>query len=281
MSYTCLSPILVKNKRYQGRLGSPAWIYVPCGKCYSCLMRRRQDWLTRIHSEMEDCVSVHFLTLTYSEDKVPLTKDGVPCFNKKHLQDFHKRLRKKYPKANIKYYVMSEYGDTTNRPHYHGIYFNLPSDCFEQLFDLDGSYHYKLSDIWKRGIITVGKISDARVQYVTGYIMTSQLNKYLKDEQRPFVLVSQGIGKASLQSARDFYNNVGRFSVFDSFKHSHVSMPRYFRNIVFNKFEQDKIKRENDLLKEVPYYGSDSYQNVREDRDRKLNKFLVKKNRKK
>ena len=53
---------------------------------------------------------------------------GVVC--KKDIQNFLKRLRKKIDKLNIsdndkkiRYYIASEYGPITKRPHYHGIIF--------------------------------------------------------------------------------------------------------------------------------------------------------------
>ena len=58
--------------------------------------------------------------------------------DKKHFQNFYKKLRKKVPhkpyikkdgttgyKSNIKYYACGEYGTNNHRPHYHVVDFPL------------------------------------------------------------------------------------------------------------------------------------------------------------
>ena len=59
-----------------------------------------------------------FITLTYNNNNLPKYKSLV----KKELQDFFKRLRKKYGEG-IRYYACGEYGPKGKRPHYHAIIF--------------------------------------------------------------------------------------------------------------------------------------------------------------
>lgn len=66
---------------------------------------------------------------------------AVVC--KKDIQNFLKRLRKKIDKLNlsdndkkIRYYISSEYGPVTKRPHYHGIIFFDSAELGSQIKDL-------------------------------------------------------------------------------------------------------------------------------------------------
>lgn len=46
-------------------------VQVPCGKCIECLRKRQNDYAIRIAEEAKLKGSFHFVTLTYSENKVP------------------------------------------------------------------------------------------------------------------------------------------------------------------------------------------------------------------
>lgn len=45
---------------------------VPCGKCVDCLISRKQDFSTRVYFESLHWRSIHFLTLTYNNEHLPL-----------------------------------------------------------------------------------------------------------------------------------------------------------------------------------------------------------------
>lgn len=61
-----------------------------------------------------------FITLTYNDEHIP--EDG--SLNLVHLQQFMKRLRKKYSPKTIRFFGCGEYGSKTHRPHYHALLFN-------------------------------------------------------------------------------------------------------------------------------------------------------------
>ena len=92
---------------------------VPCGKCPACLANQRSEWIFRLQQEYLVSSFSIFVTLTYDDEHVPLDFS----VNKRDVQLFHKRLRKHFPSADLRYYLVSEYGDHTFRPHYHGLYF--------------------------------------------------------------------------------------------------------------------------------------------------------------
>lgn len=126
----CLAPISVKNPYYGlGSKGlnflhntSDTHILVPCGHCKQCISLRQMYFTQRV--QMESLRSdLFFFTLTYNNEHIPRIQVGDYDLNYpdlKHVQNLFKRLRNTldYP---IRYFVVSEYGTSKHRPHYHGI----------------------------------------------------------------------------------------------------------------------------------------------------------------
>ena len=97
---------------------------VPCGKCLACSSNYRRDWVARMLLESQAHSDSVFITLTYSDENLPDRGSLV----KRDLQLFLKRLRRRLDRLNrdkIRYFACGEYGDNTNRPHYHAIIWNL------------------------------------------------------------------------------------------------------------------------------------------------------------
>lgn len=124
---------------------------VPCGKCYVCRSRNQNSWYVRLKEEMKVATSCYFVTLTYSDDNIPRDENGVPVVSSRDVQLFFKRLRSKLPKGQkIKYFLCSEYGPQTFRPHYHFILFDFPPE-FGVLECIEKS--------WPNGFVTVSSPS--------------------------------------------------------------------------------------------------------------------------
>lgn len=68
-----------------------------------------------------------FVTLTYSDENLPMSATKKPSLYPKHVQDWLKRLRKEIEPIKVRYYAVGEYGDESHRPHYHAAMFNLPT----------------------------------------------------------------------------------------------------------------------------------------------------------
>jgi len=92
----------------------------PCGQCLPCRINRRRIWAHRIMLEAGLYGDNAFITLTYDDEHDPTSLEP------KHAQTFLKRLRHNYPKP-IRYYLVGEYGESTDRPHYHAALFNFPA----------------------------------------------------------------------------------------------------------------------------------------------------------
>jgi hypothetical protein len=111
-----------------------------------------------------------FLTLTY--DDLHLPENG--SLDKSHFQKFMKRLRKQHG-GKLRYFMCGEYGDTTDRPHYHAILYGCDfadrtkykkSDRGEQLWKSD-----ELDRIWGLGLCSIGAVTPQSCGYVSRYIM--------------------------------------------------------------------------------------------------------------
>lgn len=235
----CYNPTTVKSDY--------GYISVPCGCCILCRIARTREWSTRLQLENSCWKDSVFVTLTYDDDHLPLTGCGRATLNKPDLQNFFKRLRSKfdedariethlrYPDLSasdpefkvhvkeltrkFKYFACGEYGDHTERSHYHAIIFGLsPSDIC--LFE----------EKWPYGFVSVGGVSPQSIQYVTGYVRKKRIKKCPSPDEvcsrrvSEFQIQSQGLGLNGYNSFREFYRKNMRIRI----DGHDVSIPRYF-----------------------------------------------------
>lgn len=154
-----------------------------------------------LEAKLHPCNS--FWTLTYSDENLPLTEDYLPTLEPKHLTDFLKRLRKEYEPLKIRYYNVGEYGEQTERPHYHLALFNFPG-CSRGRTQVNRSGNCcsvcdRVRGIWGAGLVYAGELSDASAAYISGYItkkLTSKTDPRLKGRKEEFARMSlkPGIG---------------------------------------------------------------------------------------
>ena len=153
---------------------------IPCGQCVGCRLERSRQWAVRCVHEASLYEDNCFITLTYNNESLP--EDG--SLNKKHFQDFMKRLRKKYKNKKIRYYHCGEYGDKNFRPHYHAIIFGLEFDD-QKLFTVNnGEKLYtseKLEKLWPFGFSTIGTVTFESAAYVARYVMKKVNGKNAKN----------------------------------------------------------------------------------------------------
>ena len=91
-------------------------VEVACRECWQCRKRRVDDLVGRCIAESRFSKKTYAITLTYAQDA------GVNAVTLvyKDVQDFIKRLRKKY---KCRYIVAGEYGSAKGRAHWHIILF--------------------------------------------------------------------------------------------------------------------------------------------------------------
>lgn len=180
-------------------------VMLPCGKCILCRESIRKEWVKRLRLELFSNPAATFITLTYNDACCP---EGV---NKPDIQRFIKRfrhLKRDYgidvPK--IKYFIASEYGSSTYRPHYHGILFGVDMmrcSAFEPYVatvKVEGNRRFPvysspiLEKVWSNGFVSIDFVTSATVRYVAKYILKDD-NDFDMDGYFPnFHLYSRGIG---------------------------------------------------------------------------------------
>lgn len=152
-------------------------IQLPCGQCVGCKLERSRQWAMRCLHEASLHENNCFLTLTYDNENLP--KDW--SLNKCDLQKFWKRLRKRYPQLQIRYFACGEYGDINNRPHYHACVFNWEPEDKKLWKITNGNRLYTskiLEELWPKGFIVVGNVTFDSAAYVARYIMKKVTGKY-------------------------------------------------------------------------------------------------------
>lgn len=114
-------------------------------------------------SQMHDANS--FVTLTYSDEFCPVTLVHG------HFQRFMKRLRHHFPGA--RYFMCGEYGERTNRPHFHACLFGVsfPDRVFHGGVPPNETFTSKLlSELWPFGHAVIGSVTFESAGYVAGYV---------------------------------------------------------------------------------------------------------------
>lgn len=140
-------------------------VFTGCGHCEECRTVYKSSWGFRLQSEIESLVNrpdsykICFFTLTYDDAHLPrlpveafredylrdvrrcslASKEWrdyerfrtIPCFSRDDVTRFVHSVRewlwREYDYSDVTYFIASEFGDNTNRPHYHGILAVPPS----------------------------------------------------------------------------------------------------------------------------------------------------------
>lgn len=169
-------------------------VQVPCGKCFECLQQRSIEWSHRIVDECKSHAQNCFLTLTYNNEHLPV--DG--SLNRRDVQLFLKRLRKKLQPQKIRVFYCGEYGKKALRPHYHIIVFGwFPSDCVFMPNHHTGDTLFRsptVEKLWTFGFSSVGKVTLESAKYCAKYMQ--KLQKVPSNLIQPFTGMSNrpGIG---------------------------------------------------------------------------------------
>lgn len=256
----CISPMSVAKPRKGQERDHKNRLTVPCGNCYACLSNKRADWSFRLSQEHLSSHNAYFITLTYDEDHLVLNHQYQPTLVKRDVQLFLKRLRKKVDTgkynvtpmekqwlktSKIRYYVTGEYGEKTNRPHYHMLLFNVPRQVVEQL-----------PQVWGLGNIQIGDVTPASIHYVAKYV----INRYDQSWQvvPPFAMMSQGIGKQYVKRTASYHKKKIPVPFLISDSGHKQRIPRYIKEKIFSDAEKEKVNEiTQQMLEEKEQKGLD------------------------
>lgn len=234
----CVFPITLKR--------DGQYMEFPCGSCFACLSRRVSQWSFRLRQEEKSAHSALFVTLTY--DDIHLPYSSYPTLHKPDLQSFLKRLRqyeirKRKNNHKVVYYACGEYGDESQRPHYHLILFNA---SYDGVVD-----SWKDSSGYAMGHVKFGDVSAQSIGYVCGYVNKGRIIPAFDGDDRvkEFSLMSKGIGKGYVTpEIVAWHNSDARNRFYVSHNDEKTSMPRYFKSRLFS---EDVLKDVQSHLREV------------------------------
>lgn len=218
----CRQNVLCKNPFVRGI--TP----FPCGQCMPCRLNRRRLWTHRLLLESRLHEYSSFWTLTYSDEHLPVDQSVSP----RESQLWLKRLRSLSPDRQIRYYLVGEYGDETNRPHYHAA-----------LFGVHRSETEWLEASWKFGHVYGGDLNQQSAAYIAGYVtkkMTDVDDPRLNGRHPEFARMSlrPGIGAGAMPVLADALNDSAGAALVASsgdvpmsLQHGRASLPlgRYLR----------------------------------------------------
>nr|WAE43459.1 MAG: replication initiator protein [Microviridae sp.] len=218
-------------------------IQLPCGTCIGCKYEKSRQWAIRCVFEASLHQNNCFITLTYSDNKIPIN-NSLP---KVDFILFIKKLRKKYGQK-IKFYMAGEYGKDNLRPHYHACIFN--HDFMDkQLWKIKNNVKIytseQLNKMWGKGYTTVGEVNFESAAYIARYCCKESPQHH------------QEIGKRNLEPE---YNNMSRrpgvaSDWFDKYKNDiintnsitlkngvKIKIPRFFNNRI-EKLDLERYKQ--------------------------------------
>lgn len=176
----CVKKLKIPNLGFDKHdvLSTP-FVYVNCGHCWQCRLERSNGFTFRVLQEVlqSNCVPF-FVTLTYNDTYLPYLEfvyEGtdfqdhyakISCWNRTHVQRFHKRVRRSLQyyygidSDSFKYLCSCERGSdkeyvsasgrkriATKRPHYHIMYMLFVPDTVLPIRALpDGYYTYLMAN---------------------------------------------------------------------------------------------------------------------------------------
>lgn len=181
---------------------------IPCGKCWTCQLNYSAEWATRNMLETLDHEECYFITLTYDDEHlfIPETMtyreeypDGTYNIREiendgtwisgslypEHVTKFLKDLRRWQDYhlgiKGIRFFYCGEYGEQTQRPHYHMLLYGAhldPKENYSYHIDKNFKEHWKnklLDEIWEYGMHDIALVEWSSAAYVSRYC-TKKLN---------------------------------------------------------------------------------------------------------
>lgn len=190
-----------------------------CGQCMSCRINKSRMWSNRIMLERIVHQDASFVTLTYKDEELKHITEwnaDVPLVGNLVLTDAQKwlkRLRKMVDNP-IRYFLVGEYGENTQRPHYHAAVFGLPNCIYGRT--RPGNSCCGSCDLvkrsWKLGHSYLGELNSQSASYIAGYV-TKKWTKEdlwtkekLKGRRTEFARMSlnPGIGATAIKQLINF-----------------------------------------------------------------------------
>ncbi|WNK12432.1 MAG: replication initiator protein [Microvirus sp.] len=179
-------------------------ILINCGQCVGCKIERARQLAIRCVHESDQYEEKIFATLTYSDAALPAGRS----LRARHLQLFLKRLRRFFKARRLRFFACGEYGDTTDRPHYHAILWNV--NFHDRIrYDNELFTSKTLDAIWSHGECKFGTVTYESAAYIARYSLKKIRGDLAKEHytrldydtgeiyeiEPEFIRMSQGLGR--------------------------------------------------------------------------------------
>lgn len=173
----CKNP-LVANKSHVG-----------CGQCNPCRINKTREWQCRLMLESYFHESSVFTTLTYNDLYVPYVPEtALGLLEDLRPDDMVKMIKRlRYHHGALRHFTVGEYGDESQRPHYHQILFGVDPQSIEHMVerawcDRNQSEIIQCipTNLPPMGFTSVSEFTPERAAYVAGYCV-KKLNHNHKD----------------------------------------------------------------------------------------------------
>lgn len=314
------------DKMEEEMKNNPDYFPLPCGKCVGCRQDYARAWTDRMIMEMEDTDHAWFVTLTYDNQYVPKVpvidehtgeiKSWTLTTRIDDASKFMKHVRKrfpatikpvhyeraakdpKYPIPGIRFYVASEYGSKTLRPHMHMIIFNLKLDEEQLVFlkkDNKGHSYYdcpELKKCWSNyvgqdrhgkpifdpiGNIMLSPVNNNTINYVAQYTnkkASQDLAKYVEEFhlEPPKTRCSRkpGLGWYWYYQHIDEVKDYTGFFVGTDDGSREINFPEYFYRLL-SKDDSDFVERKK---AEKAIVGSLAYKRITESIQKPYSQYM-------
>jgi len=208
---SCQAPITAYRPAIGGpvRFNSPKdgraymQIKLPCGACILCREEHARQWAVRITHEATQHAENSFITLTYSNENLPEHNSLRYEDLQKFWRRLRRQLRKRHGKAfKLRYYAVGEYGDKTQRPHYHACVFGYAFTENRIIIRESPTLLWtteELREAWGYGHVSIGALTFETARYTASYV-----TKKLRSRQQ-YVRVDEETGELiPLEQPRSF-----------------------------------------------------------------------------
>lgn len=222
-----------------------------CGQCVGCKLERSRQWAVRCMHEASMFERNSFVTLTYDDDHLPYDSS----LDYRHFQLFMKRLRKRFGSA--RFYMCGEYGEHTQRPHFHACLFGVGFDDAYPWRKSPAGFMLKrsptLEKLWIYGSCEIGEVTFESAAYVARYILKKVTGNAAEEHYR---IVDSDTGEVFLREPEftrmSLKPGIG-FTWFEKFKDEVFPLDR----VVVRGFEARPPRYYKDLLDKLPGTMSD------------------------
>lgn len=218
LGYKLLSGVVVLAKPidYPG-----AGMVLPCGKCVTCRLRLRGEWIARGRCEAAvhalEGLGSYFSTLTFSDEHLPRDLN----ISKAVYRLFVKRMRHEFG-AGLRYQGIGEYGGQTLRPHYHFSFFGLNlTDLVE--YRKGGFRSETIERLWPFGQVDIVPATPQTIGYVAGHQLKDLTGANTPDSE--YLLVDPFTGELRLR-VKPFRSQSNRPGIGEAW------FRRYWRDVV-------------------------------------------------